>query len=341
MLLLRMAATAIALTWSAQGEAESSVERFYSGKTIQIVVGYSAGGSYDGYARLIGQFIGRHIPGTPSVVVVQLPGAGSRTAANYLFNIAPEDGTVLGTADQAMPVQQAMGDQDIKFDVGKLNWIGNPTSDNNLMAVWAASGIQTIEDAKRREVTVAATGLNTSSQYAQALNVVAGTKFKIIMGYPGASEAVLAMERGEAVGFTSPWSAWLASKPEWVRDHKITFLFQVGLKRMRQLPDVPLLTDLVSTKLDREALHMFSATASLGRPLFSGPGVPAERVAALRKAFDETMRDPDFLAAADKRRFAIDPVSGRDLQLIVQGIVNEPKSIRSRLAQITAIPQRN
>jgi tripartite-type tricarboxylate transporter receptor subunit TctC len=333
---LALASAAALATTSAK--AQKPDESFYKGKTIQIVVGYSAGGSYDAYARLVGRFIGNHIPGKPTVVIDQMPGAGSRTAANYVYNIASRDGTVLGTADQAMPVQQAVGDPNIKFDTGKLNWIGNPSADNNLMAVWRASGVNSVEDVKKQQVVVASTGVNTSSQYAQALNVIAGTKFKIVMGYPGASEVLLAMERGEATAFTSPWSAWKASKPDWIRDHKIVFIFQVGLKKMKELPDSPLLTDLASNELDRSALHIFSATATLGRPLFTTPGVASDRVETLRTAFDETMKDPEFLAAAEKSGLDVDPVNGRELQTLVEEIVSSPKQVTARLAEIIQIP---
>lgn len=316
----------------------SDVAEFYRNKTIDIIVGYSAGGSYDAYARLVGRFIGEHIPGQPRIIIRQMAGGGSRIAANHVFNVAPRDGTVLATADQAMPVQQAVGDPDIKFDTSKLSWIGNPTADNNLLVVWHTANIHTLDDIRRKEVILGATGINTSSQYAQALNSIAGTKFKIVLGYPGAAEMGLAMEKGEIMSHTAPWAAWKAARPDWIRDKKINIIFQVGLQPARELPDVPLLMDYAQNDLDRAALRLFSAAATIGRPLFSTPDTPPERIDALRRAFDATMKDPDFLKVASQSSMDIDPVSGSDLQKIVTDIVRSPKNVTQRLSDIMVLP---
>lgn len=323
---------------TAVAQENDPVATFYRGKNIDILIGYSAGGSYDAYARIVGRFIGNHVPGQPRVVMRQMAGGGSRIAANHVYNIAPRDGTVMATADQAMPVQQAVGDPDIKFDTSRFNWIGNPTADNNLLVVWHTSGVRTLDDIKQKEVVLASTGINTSSQYAQALNSIAGARFKIVLGYPGAAEMGLAMERGEAMSHTAPWAAWKANRPDWVRDKKINIIFQVGLKRSRELPDVPLFMDYAKNDLDRAALRLFSAAATIGRPLFSTPDVPKERVDALRTAFDATVKDPAFLEAAAKSGLDIEPVSGVELQRIVDEIVSTPKNVTERLAKIIALP---
>ena len=328
----------LACSSAAAGQEADPVAAFYSGKNIDIFIGYSAGGSYDAYARIVGRFIGNHVPGQPRVVMRQMAGGGSRIAANHIYNIAPRDGTVMGTADQAMPVQQAVGDPGIKFDTARFNWIGNPTADNNLLVVWHTSGVRTLDDIKKKGVVIASTGINTSSQYAQALNSIAGARFKIVLGYPGAAEMGLAMERGEVMSHTAPWAAWKANRPDWVRDKKINVIFQVGLKRSRELPDVPLFMDYAQNDLDRAALRLFSAAATIGRPLFSTPDVPKERVEALRKAFDITVKDPAFLEAAAKSGLDIEPVSGVELQRIVDEIVRTPKNVTDRLAQIIALP---
>lgn len=327
------AATAFGATASAADVAD-----FYAGKSIDIVIGYSAGGSYDAYARLVGRFIGPHVPGKPRVVIRQMAGGGSRIAANHVFNVAPRDGTVLATADQAMPVQQAVGDPDIKFDTSLLNWIGNPTADNNLLVVWHTANVRTLDDIRRKEVVLGATGINTSSQYAQALNSIAGTKFKIVLGYPGASEMGLAMEKGEIHSHTAPWAAWKAAHPDWIRDKKINIIFQVGLHPSRELPDVPLIMDYATNDLDRAALRLFSAAATIGRPLFSTPFTPPERIDALRRAFDATVRDPEFVKAAQQSGMDIDPVPGEELQKIVKDIVAAPKEVTQRLSAIIALP---
>lgn len=329
---------AIATTSASVAQENDPVAAFYRGKNIDILIGYSAGGSYDAYARIVGRFIGNHVPGQPRVVMRQMAGGGSRIAANHVYNIAPRDGTVMATADQAMPVQQAVGDPDIKFDTSRFNWIGNPTADNNLLVVWHTAGVRTLDDIRKKEVVLAATGVNTSSQYAQALNSIAGARFKIVLGYPGAAEMGLAMERGEVMSHTAPWAAWKANRPDWVRDKKINIIFQMGLTRSRELPDVPLFMDYAQNDLDRAALRLFSAAATIGRPLFSTPDVPKERVEALRKAFDATMKDAVFLEAAAKSGLDIEPVSGVELQRIVDEIVGTPKDVTDRLAKIIALP---
>jgi len=328
----------LAATLGASGAEAAGPADFYAGKSIDVIVGYSAGGSYDAYARLVSRFIGPHVPGQPRVVVKQMAGGGSRIAANHVFNVAPRDGTIMATADQAMPVQQAVGDPDIKFDTSLFNWIGNPTADNNLLAVWHTANVRTLDDIRRKEIVLGATGINTSSQYAQALNSIAGTKFKIVLGYPGASEMGLAMEKGEIMSHTAPWAAWKAAHPDWIRDKKINVIFQVGLQRSRELPDIPLLMDYAENDLDRAALRLFSAAAALGRPLFSTPNTPPDRIDALRSAFDATMKDTEFLKAAAQSGMDIDPVSGKNLQTIVSEIVATPREVTQRLSAIITLP---
>lgn len=315
--------------------AQPSVEEFYKGKTISFVIGYSPGGGYDVYARLVARHLGNHIPGKPQIVPRNMPGASSRAAAAYVFNVAPKDGTVLATGDQSLALAQAMGDPAIQFDTIRFSWIGNPSVENNTTAAWHTSGIRTIEDAKRTEVPVGATGGSTSSQYPKAMNALLGTRFKIIVGYPGGNDINLAMERGEVAGRGSnSWASWKATKADWLREQKINILVQIGLSKAPDLPDVPLLLDLAASEEDRALLRLLSAPVNVGRPIFSTPGVPAERVAALRKAFDAMVVDPVFLEEAKKLKLEINPVSGEELQRIVADIVATPKPIADRLATI-------
>ena len=326
---------AVLLTCAARpGFAQQSVEAFYHGKQVQLVVGYSPGATYDLYARLVARHLGDHIPGNPTVVPVNMPGAGSRTAATYVYSAAPKDGTVLGTADQSLAVEQAMGDPTLKLNASKFNYIGNPIADNNTTVTWYTSGVKTIADAQKKEVTVGATGGSTSSQFPRAMNALLGTKFKIIYGYPGANDINLAMERGEVGGKGSDsWSAWKATRPEWLRDKKINILVQIGLEKAPDL-NAPLLMDLAKTAQDRAVLKLLSTPSEIGRPIFAPPGTPADRVAALRQAFDATMKDPGFIKDAAKANAALNPVSGAKLQSIVAEIVATPKPIADRLAQI-------
>mgnify|MGYP006284788787 CR=1 FL=1 len=315
-------------------------ENFYQGKPIDVVIGYSAGATYDIYARIVARHISKHVPGNPRLVPRNLAGAGSRTALNYVYQIGPQDGTVIGTADQSLAVEQAMGDKKLVIDVNRLFWIGNPVVSNNTTVAWHTSGVRTIADVQAREVSVGATGASTSSQYPMAMNSLLGTKFKVILGYPGANDINLAMERGEvAAKGSDSWAAWKATRPEWLKEKKINILVQIGLTASPEMPGVPLLMDLGKTPEDREVLKLLSSSVGVGRPLFVGPQVPTDRVAALRDAFDKTMADPEFIADARDLKLDISPVSGRDVQKLVSDIVSTPENVASRLKGIIGLSE--
>ena len=315
--------------------SQPAVEDFYRGKKIDLAIGYSPGGTYDLYARLVARHLSRHIPGRPLIVARNMPGAGSRTAATFVAGIAPRDGTVLATGDQSLSLQQAAGDKRVAFDTRKFIYIGNPNAENNTTATWHTSGVKTIEDAKRREVTMGATGGSTSSQYPKAMNALLGTRFKIILGYPGGNDINLAMERGEVDGRGSnSWASWKATRPHWIAENKINILVQIGLRKAPDLPDVPLLMELGANTEDRALLRLLSTSTQIGRPIFTTPDVPPERVAALRAAFDATMRDPAFLEDAKQGHFEIDPVSGAAMQKLVEEMVATPKELGERLRKI-------
>ncbi len=319
-----------------------AIEDFYRGKQLDMIIGYSPGGTYDLYARLVARFLGDYIPGKPRVIPRNMPGAGSRLAAGWIFNLGPKDGTVIGTGDQSLAVEQAMGDKALSIDVSKFQYIGNPAADNNTTGAWHTSGIKTLEDAKLREVPTGATGGSTSSQYPKAMNALLGTKFKIITGYPGGNDINLALEKGEvAVRGSNAWGSWKATRPDWLRDKKINLLVQIGLTKAPDLPDVPLLIDLAKNEEDRAVLTLLSASVTIGRPLYVAPGVPAERVRALRESFDRMVKDPVFLSAAAREGFEINAVSGEEMQKIVAQIVATPKSIADRLSQIIGGVEQN
>ncbi|MFM1815158.1 MAG: hypothetical protein RLZ98_1853 [Pseudomonadota bacterium] len=312
------------------------VEDFYKGRKMDLLIGFTAGGGYDVYARMVARHMAKHIPGQPSILPKQMTGAGSRRAVQYLYNVAPKDGSVIATADQSIPLAQAMGDPSIKFDANKLIYIGNPNADNNVISVWTTSGVKTIDDAKAKAVTLGTTGSNTSSQYPLATNALLGTKFNLITGYPGGNDINFAMERGEVDGRGSnAWASWKATRPQWLAENKLNHLVQIGLKKAPDLPDVPLLMDLATNESDKAALRLLSAPTAIGRPIMTTPDVPADRVAALRQAFDKTMKDPDFIADAKKSKLDLEPVSGAELQKIVADIIATPKDIAHRLAVIT------
>ena len=335
---MRLAALAITIliaTWPGTASSQKAVEDFYRGKKIDLIIGYSSGGTYDLYARLVARHLGNYIPGKPLIIPRNMPGAGSRAVATWIYNVAPRDGTVLATADQSLALQQAAGDKRIQFDTTKFIYIGNPNVENNTTATWHASGITTIEDAKRREVTMGATGGSTSSQYPKAMNALLGTKFRIILGYPGGNDINLAMERGEVDGRGSnSWASWKTTRAHWLAEKKINILVQIGLKKVPDLPGVPLLMDLAANDEDRALLRLLSASTHIGRPIFTTPEAPAERVEALRKAFDAMVSDPAFLEQAKKENFEIDAVSGEALQKLVAEIVAAPAAQGERLKKI-------
>ena len=332
---------ALAGVISAGGSAAAqSVEDFYKGKTVEFVIGLSAGGGYDVYARLVARYMAAHIPGKPQIVAKQMTGGGSRVAANYGYNIAPKDGTVLVMPDQSLPLQQALGDPTVKFDSTKLNWIGNPIADNNTLSAWHGTGVTRWEQARDRVMSLGATGPNTSAWYGQAMNVMVGTKFKIIMGYPGGNEINLALEKGEVdIRGSNSWSSWKVTRPDWVlgANKKLNVLVQIGLKRDPLLADVPLLMELPTDSDDQAALRLLSAPTTIGRPLFAPPNVPGERVKALRAAFDATMKDVAFVEEAKKAQLDLQPVSGEELQKIVDEIVATPPRVVERLKTVLEI----
>jgi tripartite-type tricarboxylate transporter receptor subunit TctC len=323
----------------AQADALSD---FYTGKTIDFVIGYTPGGTYDLYARLVSRHLGQFIKGTPKILPRNMPGGGSRIAVNYVYSVGPQDGTVLGTADQSLPIEQALGDTDLRIDVSKINWIGNPVVSNNTTVTWAASGIKSINDAKMRESTLGATGASTSSQYPKAMNALLGTKFRIIMGYPGTADINLAMEKGEVDGKGSDsWAAWKATHPDWIAQHKINVLTQIGVEREKDLPDVPLMYELASTPADAEVLKLLSAPVVIGRPIFAGPQVDKAKVNELRSAFDRMIVDADFLADAQQAHLDIAPRSGAQIQKVVEDITHTSADIAKRLNAIIGTIEQN
>ncbi len=327
-----LAVASLAVTSVCAPAAAQSVEDFYKGNTVEIVIGLSAGGGYDVYSRMVARHLAGHIPGRPTIVARNMTGGGSRVAANYGYNVARKDGTTLVVPDQSLPLQQALGDPTVKFDSNRLNWIGNPIADNNILSAWHTTGVTRWEQTREKVLSLGATGPNTSAWYGMAMNAMVGTKFKIIMGYPGGNEINLAMEKGEIdVRGSNSWSSWKVTRPQWIADKKLNVLVQIGLSRAPDLPDAPLLMELPTNPDDKAALRLLSAPTTIGRPIFAPPGVPAERIAALRAAFDATMKDPAFIAEAQRSKLDLQPVSGAELQKIVAEIVATTPKVVQRL----------
>jgi tripartite-type tricarboxylate transporter receptor subunit TctC len=322
-------AAALPLGMMAPARADD-VADFYRGKRINLVVGYGTGGGYDLYARMLGRFMGDHIPGKPTIIAQNMPGAGSRGAANWLYKVAPRDGSVIATLSQTTPTDQALGQPGVAFDVRKFNWIGNMVVVNNLLFVSAASGVATIEQAKNKALAIGATGASSPSVlYPQVSNNLLGTKFKIVSGYPSGGDINIAVERGEVDGRGSDsWASMKTTHADWLRDHKINILFQIGTQREADLSDVPLWSELGKTDEQRQVLEILSGDVAVGRPILTAPDVPPDRVRALRRAFDETVADPAFVQAVNQANMEFHPMGGEELQDVVGKIAGaSPKVI--------------
>jgi tripartite-type tricarboxylate transporter receptor subunit TctC len=278
--------------------AQEAVAEFYRGRTVNLIVGYSSGGGYDTYARVVARHLGRHIPGNPSIVPQNMPGAGSLKAANYLFNVAPKDGGTIGMFGRGLAMEPMIGSSPTQFDARLFTWLGSGTSEVSVFVTWAASGIKTFQDMLTKPFTTGGEGSGSDPDiYAALLKNAFGVKLRLISGYPGTSEVALAIERGEVDSRASwSWSSLKTVKPDWIAQNKVNLPLQLNLKRSPELPDVPLLIDFAKTDQQRQMLKLVLSRQDMGRPFMAPPGIPDERKAALRQAFDDTMRDPEFLA---------------------------------------------
>jgi tripartite-type tricarboxylate transporter receptor subunit TctC len=309
--------------------AGQTAEDFYRGKTVRLIVGADGTGEYGVAARLLARHFPRHIPGNPNVIVQFMPGASSIKSLNYLYAAAPKDGLVIGMPNKAAPMFEAAHVANVNYKSAEFSWIGNMTRTNMVVIVSARKGVRTLDDAKKTEVIVGAIGTGgTMATYPTILNAVAGTKFKIVIGYAGGQIVDLAMERGEVDARGSyAWSDLKRVRSDWLRDRKIYILAQVGLRKEPDLPDVPTLVDLARNDNEGQILRFISTDAEMTRPFMVPPGVPADRVAALRTAFDETMRDDEFVADAKRQGTSVEAMSGAAVQDLVTSIVNTPPAI--------------
>jgi tripartite-type tricarboxylate transporter receptor subunit TctC len=311
----------------APGLRAEPVADFYRGKTMKILIGYGPGGGYDLYGRLAAEFLGRHIPGNPNIVPENMPGGGSLKAILYLYQVAPQDGTYLGSVSQQM-ASNAVIDEKNKMDVRRFHYLGRFTSNIDVGVALPQAGIKSFEDARKRQVVVGAENGSMSLIYARALNSYGGANLKIVKGYNGSADIQLAAERGEVdVNGSYSLPAILVSHPDWVRDGTATILYQNALKRFPQLPQVPTLSDLMLTDEGRMVAHVVAGMAEIGRSVLTTPGVPDDRLAALRTAFQAMLKDPDFIAACAKRNLMLAPASGEDMDAINQETMNLPKPI--------------
>jgi tripartite-type tricarboxylate transporter receptor subunit TctC len=307
---------------------------FYAGKSIELLIGYSPGGGYDTYARTVARHLGKHIPGNPNIVPKNMPGAGSLKLTNYLSNVAAKDGTVFGIIGRGIAMEPLLGGQGIQFDAKKLNWIGSANNEVSICVSWHTSGVKTWDDLLRKELIVGGTGSGADTDtFPLVLKNVFGAKIKLISGYPGGNDILLAMERGEVGGRCGwSWSSVKAKRSAWVKDGKVNILLQMSLAKHNDIPKVPLVMDLAETDEQRQILKLIFARQVMGRPFVAPPSVPEARVAAVRKAFTDTMNDPEFLAEAKKAKLEINPVSGQEIDALIKDIYAAPKEIAAKAA---------
>ncbi len=329
------AVTTLAVITCLAGPAVAQpADDFFRGKQISIIVGSTAGGGYDAYARLLVRHIGAHLPGNPNVIAKNMPGAGGLTLANYLYNRAPKDGTEIGTVQNGLPFEKLFqtlspGGRNALFDAKKFGWIGSMAQTVFVTVTWHDAPAKTLQEATTKEIVLGASGPSSDSSILAVLsNNLLGTKFKIVHGYDGAAAVDLAMENGEIQGEAGKdWTTLTSTRPQWLKDKKINILVQMGTTAHPALQGVPMAIDLARTPQDRRIMELVFAKYGMSRPFMAPPGLPPKRLALLRRAFDETLRDPDVLAEGQRLGMEIRPVSGEEVEELVTQIMATPDDL--------------
>jgi len=310
------------------------VADFYRGRTVDVFIGVNVGGLYDLEARLIAQFMGRHMPGHPTFVPQNMVGAGGISMANYLYSVAPKDGTSIGMIPNTLIALQAVGGAGVQYDANKFIWLGTLSTSPDTLVAWHSVGVKNLADIRARKITVAASAHGAITYtFPYLANVTLGTKLDIVTGYQGTSQMTLAMQRGEVDAVAETWSSWKSTEPEWLKSKDIVFLLR-GNPNVPDLSGVPSISELVTNPDDKALVDFVLGGDELGKPLGLTPGVPADRVAAMRAAYAATLADPDFLAAAAKASIEIAPIFGERLQVLVARILATPKRITDRAKAI-------
>ncbi len=332
---LHAAALIALLALSSQTRAQS-VEDFYKSHPITMLVGSGAGGGYDVYARTFARYWTNHIPGHPDIIAKDMPAAAGLAAASTLYNSAERDGSVIGAFTNGAAMDPLFGNPGAHYDPLRFEWLGSIGKLENVCATWHTSPVKSIAAARERQVIVAAAGATSNTAIVPTmLNALIGTKFKVIAGYDPGSGLTIAVESGEAEGICGlSWSTMKASRPRWVNDHLLNVIVQMGLTKLADLPDVPSALDLVSDPQNRQVMELILLRQEAGRPFAAPPGTPADRVAALRQAFAETLKDPAFVAAAEQTRLEVDPLAGEEIENMLTKAYAAPKPIVERAAAL-------
>ena len=329
---LLLEAFAIAMLSSAMGNlAAQPVEQFFAHKTVTITIGYTAGGSYDLYGRMVARHLGKHIPGQPTVIAQNMPGAGSLKAANYLYEVAPKDGSVLGVVVESAALEQALANPAVQYDAAKFTYIGRVATSNNIFMQWHTAKVRSLDDARRMATSLAGTGPGSIAETVpRLLNALTGTRFKLVSGYPASTEGMLAMERGEVDGASSSWAAVKVGKQAWLREKKIRIILQTAPERIAELPQTPSLGEIGDTPDDKQVFALYASGSTIGRTVLAPPAVPAERVKALRTAFAAMIKDPEFVADLQRMNVELEPLPGEQVAELVVRTLTVPVAVRER-----------
>ncbi len=309
-----------------------SVAEFYRGKTATMMIGVSAGGEYDLQARLIARHIGKYIPGNPTFIAQNMTGAGGIIMASHLYAIAPQDGTAVGVIQNGFPAMQAIGKRKVAFESARFHWIGSINSTVETMALWKTAGATNVEEARQKEIPIGSVGnANITYGFPMLMNEFAGTKFKMVIGYRGGNDINLAMERGEVGGRNNTWSSWKSTRSDWLKNKDI-YILAYGGPTPPDIGDVPSLESLAKTEEERMVMRLVLSGTNFGRPMVAPPGVPMDRVAAIRKAFLDMTKDPAFVKETETMKIDIDPQRGEDMEKIIREIMAYPDNVKARAA---------
>jgi tripartite-type tricarboxylate transporter receptor subunit TctC len=312
-----------------------SLADFYTGKKLQMVIGFGPGGGYDLWGRTVARHLGNHLPGKPSMVPENMPGAGSFTAANHIYTLAPKDGTVMGIIARDAPLGPLTGADGARFDALKFTWIGSPTEETNVCISYKTSKVKTFDDLLKTELVIGDTGAGTGTYtYPRVLNAMVGTKFKIIGGFPSSNDVFLAMERGEVEGICESLDSVNGKRPDWIKSGTVNLLFQGGSEPNPAIKDVPFIYNLAKTEEQKQAINFVYSGQGIGRPFVSPPGMPADRTKALRDAFEATMKNPAFIEDAKKQKLDVEPVSGDRILEILKSLYGTPKPVIDKVSKI-------
>jgi tripartite-type tricarboxylate transporter receptor subunit TctC len=311
-----------------------AADAYFKDKQIRLIVGSAPGGGYDAYGRLLAQYMKQHIPGNPTVIVQNMPGAGSLVAANYIYNVAPKDGTFIGAVNAMLATDPMVYPERVKFDPRQFRWLGSALRENHVGVVWHMTRVKSLDDVLKNELIVAGTG-GATNFYPLFIDAILGAKIKMIPGYQGTKQGMLAMERGEVGGLTGiTWASVKATNGSWLRDDKIRVFAQFGMKKHPELPAVSWIYDYARNDDDRAAMDLAFSNSEFGRPFIAPPGVPDEVVEILRDGFEDTMRDPEFRADAEKRQLDLEITRGSEIQSLIEKIYKTTPAVVERVRKI-------